>query len=173
MVHIYVALDWVKDARERRRMERACAAARWPVALRSQQFAEGENGVAAGGFAREEVLRYVRSSLTMSAELLRQGRVLAVFPEGFPAIEPGERRTRPDDVLLPFAPGFTSIVQLAQRGGAAPVPIVPAGLQYERRCERYAITLRLGEPILLDGSLSREQAVTWIETRVRLLSGLA
>ena len=172
MIHIFVALDWVKNERERKLMEWACDAARWPVALRAQQVPDGARS-GRGAYASEEVLRYVRRSLATAGELLREGRVVAVFPEGFPTIEPGERRTRADGELLAFAAGFTSIAQLAQRGGRPAVPIVPAGLEYHRAGAGYDVTLRFGEPLFFDGTLSREQAVRWIETRVRALSGLA
>ncbi len=170
-VHIFVALDWAKTPKERRTMEIVCSAARWPVVLRPQRF--GRGGEPDSAYGAEEVARYLRRSLADAAQLLREGRVVAVFPEGFPAIEPFGVRTRDDDTLLPFAAGFTSIVQLAQRGGAPAVPIVPAGLAYHAADAKQGVTLRLGEPLFMDGSLPREAVVRAMEAEVARLSGVA
>ncbi|MGB8204286.1 MAG: 1-acyl-sn-glycerol-3-phosphate acyltransferase, partial [Candidatus Baltobacteraceae bacterium] len=110
-VHLYVALDWTRNAWERRAMEGLCKLADWPVALRG----EGLVRTFPGAFARRDLGRYVRRSLTDGARLLRAGRVLAVFPEGFPTIDPAGSRKPFDDAFLPFRPGFLAIVALAQR----------------------------------------------------------
>jgi putative membrane protein len=171
MVHIFVALDWARDARERRIMEIVCSAARWPVVLRPQRFANGDAGDSA--YASSEIARYVRKGLADASQLLREGRVVCVFPEGFPTIEPFGRRMRGDDELLEFAAGFTSIAMLAQRGGRPPVPILPAGFQYAPAGDKQGVTLRLGEPMYLDGSLPRDAVVRAVEAEVRRLSGIA
>jgi putative membrane protein len=80
-VHILVALDWAENRRQRRWMERACAAARWPVILRPESTGRS------GGYAAAEVGRYLRSGLRDAAALLRDGRVLAIFPEGHPVVD--------------------------------------------------------------------------------------
>ncbi|HEY6234417.1 MAG TPA: 1-acyl-sn-glycerol-3-phosphate acyltransferase [Candidatus Elarobacter sp.] len=144
-VHIVVGLDWSANASQRRRMERACAWARYPVILRP-----ATTGVH-GGYARSEVQRYVRSGLRDAAALLRDGRVVLVFPEGYPVIDPtvsdATPRGRDADELLPFAPGFRTIVRASQRGGARDVAVVPVGLRYEPRSARWRITVRFGTPL--------------------------
>ncbi|MDQ6943300.1 MAG: 1-acyl-sn-glycerol-3-phosphate acyltransferase, partial [Candidatus Eremiobacteraeota bacterium] len=77
-VHIVVGLDWAADARQRRWMERVCAWARYPVILRPATAG------ARGGYAASEVRQYLRAGLREAAALLRDGRVVLVFPEGYP-----------------------------------------------------------------------------------------
>jgi uncharacterized membrane protein len=142
-LHVVVALDWTTGPFQRRWMERACAAARWPVILRPQS-AGGH-----GGFAAHETGRYLRSGLHDAAELLRDGRVLAVFPEGYPLMDPAANgRTPPRDAdgFLPFASGFRRIAELGECRGARHVAIVPVGFSYERRGRRWRITARFGPP---------------------------
>jgi 1-acyl-sn-glycerol-3-phosphate acyltransferase len=170
-VHIFVALDWVNDRHARLVMEFACASARWPVALRPQRFADAARAAAPNAYAKNEIARYLRRSLADGARLLLEKRVLAVFPEGFPAIEPGANRTRGEAEFLPFQGGFANIAALAQRQGAGRVPIVPAGFSYTPiGNQRYRVVLRLGAPLYLDSAPSRKELVHAIERRVRELS---
>jgi putative membrane protein len=147
-VHIVVALDWSANAKQRRIMERACAWAHFPVILRPATTG------AHGGYAASEVQRYLRSGVRDAAALLRDGRVVLVFPEGYPVIDPtvsdATPRARDADGLLPFAAGFRTIVRAAQRNGARNVAVVPVGLRYEPsgpRGARWCITVRFGEPL--------------------------
>jgi len=142
-VHIVVALDWTTNAFQRRWMERACAAARWPVILRPHSAG------AHAGYTAQETARYLRSGLREAAELLREGRVLAVFPEGYPLIDPSANSAAPErdaDGFLPFATGFRRIAELGECRGARHVAIVPVGFDYERRGRRWRITARFGPP---------------------------
>jgi 1-acyl-sn-glycerol-3-phosphate acyltransferase len=160
-VHVVVALDWTANARERRWMERACAWARWPVILRPPT-------TLSGGYAAADVGRYLRAGLRGAAELLREGRVVVVFPEGYPVVDPAAANHAPHardgEGFLPFAAGFRTIVALARRRGSAPVPIVPVGFRYEPRGARWCITARFGAP--LDGAA----APAHVEAAVRALS---
>jgi putative membrane protein len=179
-VHVVVALDWTADAKQRRWMERACAWARWPVILRP-----ATTGTRAG-YAASEVGRYLRSGLRNAAELLREERVVAVFPEGYPAIDrsadaaadpdaaaeratdpaasDSARRVRDAGGFLPFASGFRTIIDIARRRGACDVAIVPVGFRYERRGTKWRITARFGAPLAADAN------VDTIERAVRELS---
>jgi 1-acyl-sn-glycerol-3-phosphate acyltransferase len=79
------------------------------------------------------------------SELLRAGEVVAIFPEGYPTIDP-EWRAKPDDqTILPFRSGFVRLVQHAERAGAERTPILPAGVWAEPPDYR-RIVLRLGAP---------------------------
>jgi putative membrane protein len=144
-VHVVVALDWAKDAAQRRWMERACAWARWPVILRPATTGTS------GAFAANELGRYLRSGVRDAAELLCEGRVVAVFPEGYPVVDPTASDTTPRlrdaDGLLPFAPGLRTIVRAASRGGAKDIAIVPVGFRYEPRGAKWRITARFGAPL--------------------------
>lgn len=164
-VHLFVALDWARNAWERRVMEELCKLADWPVALRGEGLAQSRSGA----FAQGELARYVRRSLADGARLLREGRVLAVFPEGFPTIDPQGPRKLSEDAFLPFRPGFLAIVALAQRSGGKPIPILPAGLAYTRGA-RWQVTLRLGAPLFLESSSERAALLETVAARVKALS---
>jgi putative membrane protein len=160
-VHIVVGLDWTANATQRRWMERACAWARYPVILRPATAGTH------GGYAATEVRRYLRSGLRDAAALLREGRVVLVFPEGYPVVDPtasdGTPRLRDADELLPFAAGFRTIADLARRDGArgvAPhdgardVALVPVGFRYEPRGTRWRISARFGAPLAADADVA-------------------
>ncbi|HEY4441660.1 MAG TPA: 1-acyl-sn-glycerol-3-phosphate acyltransferase [Candidatus Elarobacter sp.] len=157
-LHIVVALDWTTTARERRWMERACRWAGYPVILRPATTGS------AGGYDAIEVRRYLRSGLRDAAALLRAGRVVLVFPEGYPVVDPtataATPRDRDADGMLPFAEGFRTIARLA---GTAPA-IVPLGFRYERDGARWRIAARFG-PHLRDDVPAAE-----VERTVRALS---
>lgn len=157
-VHIVVGLDWTASPRERRWMERLCRWAGWPIVLRPQSMA------ASGAYSPDEVARYLRSGLRDAAALLRDGRVVAVFPEGYPLIEPDRTpftvRAQDDGGILPFAAGFLSIVRLAVRNGARDVAIVPIGFAYARVGSKWRIRARFGAPMPADATVeSTERAV--------------
>jgi 1-acyl-sn-glycerol-3-phosphate acyltransferase len=165
-VHIVVGLDWIAGARLRRWMERACAAARWPVVLRPATTG------ASGAYVAGDVGRYLRSGLRDAAALLRDGRVLAVFPEGYPVVDRGGAAavpgagTPPRDAggFLPFASGFRTIIGLARRAGSPPIAVVPVGFHYEPRGRRWHVTARFGPP------LADDVEVAAVESAVRELS---
>jgi 1-acyl-sn-glycerol-3-phosphate acyltransferase len=167
--HIFVALDWTRTRFERRIMETVCRLADWPIALRGDALADDAS---ASAFQRTEALRYVRRSLATGADILRRGNLLVVFPEGYPTIDPVRSRKASDDAFLPFRPGLFAIVAQAERAGAPPVPIVPAGLAYARAGERYRVTLRFGAPVFARDA-SRAELTRTLEERVRALSAAA
>ena len=144
-VHVVVALDWTADAKQRRWMERACAWAQWPVILRPATTGTH------GGYAFGEAGRYLRSGLRDAAQLLCEERVVAVFPEGYPAVEPAASAAVPHprdaDGFLPFASGFRTIAHIARRAGAPDVAVVPVGFRYERLGRKWRITARFGAPL--------------------------
>jgi putative membrane protein len=132
-------------------MERACAWARYPVILRPATTG------ARGGYAASEVRRYLRSGLRDAVALLREGRVVLVFPEGYPVVDPtasdAAPRARDAGGMLPFAPGFRTIADAARRAGARDVAIVPIGLRYEPRGARWRIAARIGAPLAADAGV--------------------
>lgn len=165
--HLFVALDWARSAFERRMMETACRLAEWPVTIRSESFG-GDTAVPA--FERREAQRYVRRAISYGAELLVRGEWLAIFPEGYPTIDPAGSRKSHDDEYLPFAPGLLAIVAQAERSGAAPIPIVPAGLAYASNGRRTGVTLRLGKPLFFERGQARSDFLAELEATVRELS---
>lgn len=159
-VHIVVGLDWAASARQRRWMERACRAADYPIVLRPATL-----GTSAG-YRRDELLRYTRGGLTGAAALLRAGRVVLVFPEGYPVVDPAAAKARTDDGLLPFAGGWRRIVAYAERAGGPSVAIVPVGLRYERAPGgRWNVAARFG-------SARGSAQIDAVESEVRALSDL-
>ena len=166
--HLFVALDWTSSAFARETMERACRLAQWPVAIRSERFANDTSTSSA--FARSETRAYMRRAISYGAELLCRGEVLGIFPEGYPTIDPaGSPKTR-DDEYLPFRPGLLAIAARAERAGAPPIPIIPAGLAYVREGARTRVTLRLGKPLREPTKRPRADVLAELESRVRELS---
>jgi 1-acyl-sn-glycerol-3-phosphate acyltransferase len=161
-VHIVVGLDWTADARQRRWMERACRWAQYPVILRPATAGTR------GGYTARDVSRYLRGGLGDAANLLRDGRLVLIFPEGYPVIDPAASEAAPRHPdgggMLPFAPGFRTILTAAQRRGGREVTVVPLGFRYERNGGRWNVTARFGTP------LGRPAAVGDAERAVRSLS---
>jgi putative membrane protein len=138
-VHIVVGLDWTANARERRWMERACRAAQYPIVLRPPTLGRR------GGFGGDELLRYTRGAFREVTALLRGGRVVLVFPEGYPNVDPAFSQKADDDAFLPFADGYRRMIALAQRDGVTRVAVVPVGFHYTRGA-RWTIRARIGAP---------------------------
>lgn len=166
-VHIVVALDWTRDQAQRRVMERLCALAQWPVILRPAAMA------GTGAYAQTDLLRYVRGGVRDAVTLLRSGRVVVVFPEGYPVIDPaGEADGRPPSDpagVRPFARGFRSIALRAQREGAH-VPIVPLGFAYARAGKRWEITARFGAPLSAEHEVADIQRIVLALSRADVVS---
>ncbi len=165
--HLFVALDWVRSTLQRRLMETVCGLAEWPVTIRTESFG---GGAAVAAFERRETQRYVRRAISYGAELLVRGEWLAVFPEGYPTIDPAGSPKRRDDEYLPFRPGLLAIVARAQRSSARLVPIVPAGLAYALAGKRTNVTLRLGAPLFFERGTARAPFLAELQGRVRELS---
>jgi putative membrane protein len=136
-VHIVVGLDWTADATQRRWMERACRAAAYPIVLRPATLGERP------AYARSELVRYTRAALRETGELLRAGRVVLVFPEGYPNVDPAFARKADDAAFLPFAGGYRRMIAWAERDGGARVAVVPVGFHYSRG-PRWSILARIG-----------------------------
>jgi 1-acyl-sn-glycerol-3-phosphate acyltransferase len=146
-------------------METACSLAQWPVALRGDNLAESR----ASAFSPEEVRRYVRRSIASGAKILERGELLAIFPEGYPTIDPSGSRKASDDEFLPFAPGLFAIVERAERARGARIPILPVGFAYAPASDgRYDVSMRIGLPI--ERGRNRRAGLAELEARVRTLS---
>lgn len=163
-LHILVALDWVTTQRGRRLMERACHTAQWPAMLRAERLqAPGRSA-----YNSTEAERYLNRAVHDAVSLLRAGRALAIFPEAYPAIDP-HATPNTGGADLPFRPGFVRIAEMAQRDGHTRVPIVPAGLCYERG-RRWRVTLRFAAPHYVYGRHDRMIVLRAVEEQVRRLS---
>lgn len=166
-IHILMTLDWVKHNYTRRLLALGTSMARWPVVRRGGAPA-GERHVTTGD---------QRRGLDESVELLVEGRVLVVFPEGYPNIDPHYTpKTRPEE-FLPFKHGFAFIAAAAEKRLGTRVPIIPAGFRYAkqgrwvaRKHGRWAVRLRIGEAVYREDFSSRELLVAHLERRVAELS---
>lgn len=173
-VHLLVGLDWVRGPVTRRFLESVCARAEWPVVLRPENLrritAPGKP-FERSAYSPDEIGPYLRRAMRETAALFLEGKVLAMFPEGYPNVDlRGSRKPGPDD-FLPFQPGFLTLVEHAQRHGLAPVAIVPVGFNYvDRGSER--VTMRLGAPLYLRSTAERGDVLREVECQVRLLSGV-
>lgn len=157
-IHIVVGLDWAATPRQRVWIERMCRAAEYPIVLRRPTL-DGSSV-----YRRDELVRYTRAALRETTRLLRAGRVVLVFPEGYPNVDPSGSRKRDGADWLPFEPGFLKMIALAERDGCAEVTVLPVGFRYER-AGRWSIHARIGRPL---GREERDLAA--IEASVRRLS---
>ena len=149
-VHIVIALDWLPNHWGLALMRWLAAAARWPAVWRPGSE-----------------WRLNRAGYVASLELLRQGRLLLVFPEGYPTIDPlGPTRSHVD-AFLPFDPGFLVLTERCD------VPLIPVGLSYARaRGDRWKVWLRFGHPLMhaRKDRAHRQAVLMRLECAVRQLS---
>ncbi|MGI8484015.1 MAG: 1-acyl-sn-glycerol-3-phosphate acyltransferase [Thermomicrobiales bacterium] len=157
--HVLVALDWVSNKPGRAAMEGVCRAARWPIVVRP-------GGPGAAGPAKAAAA--FRAAARDCLDLWREQRILLVFPEGYPNVDPGYTPKLNEEEFLPFQIGYLRLVELAQRQGMQ-VPIVPAGLSYERGI-RWQVKLRFGTPVFIDTYPRKVDAAREIEAQVGKLS---
>lgn len=173
-IHILVTLDWAKNSYARRLMTLATTLARWPVVLRSDALRTCVNRDRTWRgkiFTAAAIRRYQHSALSDSVALLAEGRVLVVFPEGYPNIDLHYTpKTRPEE-FLPFKAGFATIAAAAEKRLGARVPIVPSGFRYTKD-SRWTARLNIGEAVYLEDFVSRQLLVSYMEQRVAELSGL-
>lgn len=171
-VQIVVALDWIERGTGRRAMDQACRLAGWPTVVRTDP-ASRARWEHLPPIEREEreasARRALRRATTEAIELLRSGRVLLVFPEGYPNVDPGFTPKADDEAFLPFQPGFVRLAALAEKDGRTRVPIVPTGFRYERGA-RWRVALRFGEPVFAGPGTDFSAVVGVVEERVRALS---
>jgi putative membrane protein len=157
-IHIVAALDWVSKPAGRAVMDRLCSAARWPVVERIPE----------GGAPTRDSTRLLLHAMKQVTHLLEEGRVVVIFPEGFPNIDPGFTPKSDDRPFLPFREGFIRFAAAAARV-AGPIPVVPAGFVYDQ-AERWGISLRFGAPVFVGHVSDRNVAAREIEQTVRDLS---
>lgn len=149
-VHILVGLDWAANPLTRIGMTRLCNISRWPIVYRSDSPTPR---------SPRETTRQTRTALTETLGLLEEDRILLVFPEGYPNIDPGYTPKSGLDDWLPFQPGVLRIATMAATRGLT-VPIIPVGFSYEQD-DKWTVTLRFGEPFTV---LNRRQASATLQS---------
>jgi len=165
-VHIVVGLDWIRNPVVRVAMTRLCRIARWPIVIRPPL----PDAPAPSRESLAERRAVLRQSARDTVDLLRAGRVVVIFPEGYPNIDPSFTPKQGNE-FLPFHEGFVRYARLAERAGAGAVPIVPLGFHYDRsRPEaKWTIVARYGAPISLASGSDRD-LVARFESEIRRLS---
>ena len=137
-------------------------------------YEPASTGIAHGGhdLHSQAIRRYQRCALSDSVALLAEGRVLVVFPEGYPNIDAHYTpKTRPEE-FLSFKAGFATIAAAAEKRLGARVPMLPSGFRYTKN-NRWTARLNIGEAIYLEDFVSRPLLVSYMEQRVAELSGLS
>ena len=165
--HIVVTLDWAANRTVQIVMAKLTRAARWPALLRPDAVSRTERKGRAF-FSLDEVLRYRRRAFREAVELLAEGRVLVVFPEGYPNVDPHYTPKTEKDEFLPFKSGFLRIVLAAEKRLAREIPIVPAGFYYAAG-RQWTAYLRFGPPIDRAAFQGR-RLIAQLEKQVKRLS---
>ncbi len=173
-IHILVTLDWTKSAYIRQLMKLATTLARWPVVLRSEALETYANPGPCqrkSAFTAGDINRHQRRALSDSVELLAEGRILVVFPEGYPNIDPHYTPKKQPEEFLPFKAGFAAIAAAAEKRLGARIPIIPTGFRYTKN-SRWTARLNIGEAVYSEDFVSRRLIVKYLQERVAQLSGL-
>lgn len=164
-VYPLVAVDWAGSGLGRRVLEAACRWARWPTVLRADARPVEEGAAVRPAGMSRYLLRATRQVI----ELLRAGQLVAVFPEGYPTIDPAGTRKQELDQFLPFREGIVRLAEWAERRGAGGVPIIPAGFAYEPG-PRWRVWLQFGPPVCPDDYADRQVLLQTLEQCVIALS---
>lgn len=171
-LHLVVTNDWAAPGIKRRLLERACEIAQWPVVMRpdaSERAPDPQSRQA----LQAESQRTLRQGLGNAVSLLQAGHAVAIFPEGYPNVDPSYTPKTSDTDVLPFRSGFARIVRLAQADRRTRVAVIPAGLEYARLPQgRWRLDLRFGEPRYLDDPAGLDDFQRHVEADVLRLSGI-
>ena len=168
-LHTVVALDWMQSRLLRLLVECACALADWPIVLRSEQIRQ-RAGEQQWAYSSIEARQYLRQVAKSTVRLLRSERMLVIFPEGYPNIDPHPTPKTDLDAFLPFKPGFIKMAEMAERNGQVQVAIVPVGFVYKKDGSRWHATVRFGPPLFRRDFASHTILLHTVEESVRTLS---
>ena len=167
--HIVVTLDWAQNRRTKFFMSSLNTLARWPMVLREQAI---ENSPRESRlYTANDTRRYQLAALRQSVKLLKENRLLIIFPEGFPYVDPVfTPKTRADE-FLPFKPGFAAIAESAERMMHRAIPIIPTGIRYQIG-STWLAHLSFGPPVYRRDFPSRQCFIDSVSDTVKRLSGL-
>jgi 1-acyl-sn-glycerol-3-phosphate acyltransferase len=170
--HILVTLDWVQNTAMQSVMTQLTRLARWPVVLRADALLpKNDRGGSHSrhAFSLADVQRYQHRAFQESVQLLLDHRLLVIFPEGYPNIDPSYTPKMDKHGFLPFKRGFFAIACAAERRLGASLPIIPTGLHYSSG-KTWKIHVRFGEPINSESFASGKELIRYCEDKVRQLS---
>ena len=174
-IHLFVTLDWATDPFTRFFMEAIIRAARWPLVLRADELARRTQSAALQSrsvFTAADLNRYQRKAIHDSLALLREGRLLVIFPEGYPNIDPHYTPKIHAQEMLPFKSGFAAIAAAAEKRLGASIPLVPVGIRYTVGT-RWTAHVSFGDPLSAGDFVSREALVKKLEQDVAGLSDVS
>lgn len=168
-LHTIVALDWMQSRLLRLLVEFACSLVDWPIVLRSEQIHE-RAGDKQWAYRSIEARQYLRQVAKSIVRLLRNERLLVIFPEGYPNIDPHPTPKANLNAFLPFKSGFIKLAELAERDGQTQVAIIPAGFVYRKDGHRWHVIVRFGPPLFRRDFASSSLLLHTVEQSVHTLS---
>lgn len=165
--HIVVTLDWAGSRATKLLMYSLNRLARWPMVLRADALEQAQPP--RRQFTALDIRHYQITALRDAVTLLDDQRLLVIFPEGYPNIDPGYTPKQQPDEFLPFKPGFIHIAKAAERRCGIKIPMIPVGIHY-RSGPPWVAVLRFGAPIYVDASQNKKKLIAKIEHCVKELS---
>ena len=167
--HIVVTLDWARNRRTIFFMSSLNSLARWPMVLREEaiEHAPQESRL----YTTTDLRRFQLAALRQSVRLLEENRLLVIFPEGFPNIDPVFTPKTHADEFLPFKPGFAAIAESAEKVMHQAIPIIPTGIRYQTG-PTWVAHVSFGAPIYRRDFPSRQRFIDLVADTVKRLSGL-
>lgn len=171
-LHIMIGLDWVSTRRARWLMESLARGCAWPVTLRTREDwqSDGEPVFEAASVYRpDEVQPYQHRAFRQCVELLGRERVVVIFPEAYPVIDPHTVRKPRRETLAPFKSGFARVAVTAARRHGRPVNVVPVGIRADAANQR-RLAFGFGVPRLVTATSDVEGLVAHIRADICRLS---
>jgi 1-acyl-sn-glycerol-3-phosphate acyltransferase len=170
--HIIVTLDWVQNAPMRLLMEQLTRLARWPVVLRAEALMRLDGTDVSQfrhAFSVAEVEHYQNKAFRESVRVLEDNRLLVVFPEGYPNIDPTYTPKRGPACFLPFKRGFVAIARATEGRLGTSLPIIPTGLRYTVE-KAWTAHVRFSQPVRRESFASSNDLIRYCENTVKQLS---
>jgi 1-acyl-sn-glycerol-3-phosphate acyltransferase len=172
-IHLIVTLDWATDPFTRFFMELLLRVARWPAVLRVEALERQRRGAQHKyGFTESDLARYQHKALHEAVKLLREGKLLVIFPEGYPNVDPHYTPKTHADQMLPFKSGFAAIAAAAEKRLGAKIPLIPVGFRYAVD-QKWTAYTNFGNPLYASDFDSRDALVEELENQVAVLSQLS
>ena len=171
-LHILIGLDWVSTRAGRWLMESLARGCAWPVTLRTSadRLDDSEPGFeAASAYRTDEAQTYQHRAFRQCVELLGRERVVVIFPESYPVIDPHTPRKPRQEMLAPFKPGFARAAVAAARRHGRPVSVVPVGIRVDAANQR-RLAFCYGQPRLVTASTDANSLVVHVRADICLLS---
>lgn len=171
-LHIMIGLDWVSSSATRRMMEGLARLCAWPVTLRNLEDRLSEAAAVEprpSAYREEEIRPYQQRAFRQCVELLHQDRAVAIFPEGYPVIDPHMPRKPRAELLAPFKSGFARAAVTSARRHGRPVQVVPVGIRVEDGEDRQ-MSFVYGAARLVTGSTDVEALIAAVRGDILMLS---